>query len=143
MPDDKPFMAWIDHLPEVGDPIRNARSKLQAMAAQAADLEQQAAALQAQMRVGQVDLLARVMKQWTLADLQSAANAADSADPLALARMQIDDDELRVKLQPMDGWHLASEALQAFGGAGVIRQHNLLSTASESERLVTLKRLLG
>ena len=33
-----PFMAWHDHLPEVGDPLRSDRAKLQELAEQAAEL---------------------------------------------------------------------------------------------------------
>lgn len=137
-----PFMAWLDHLPEVGDPLRLDRAKLQELAEQATELERSAAALRARVHSGQTELVIRTMKHWTLADIQTAAVAADRADPKTVARAQVQDEALRARLYPLDGWHLASEALQAFESAGVIRQHNLMSTASEEERLQTLARVL-
>ena len=135
------FMAWIDHLHEVGDPIRRERSKLYELVEQANELERHAAALLVKARAGQAELLSAVMKRWSLAEIQSAAQAADRMDPAALARAQLDDPCLQQALAPLDGWHLASDALRAFE-AGVIRQHNLLSTATDDERKQTLARLV-
>ena len=70
------FMPWVDLLPEVGDPIRNERNKLAAKLAEAEELERQAAALRAAVREGRAALLDRVMKQWTLHDIEQAATAA-------------------------------------------------------------------
>jgi hypothetical protein len=91
------------------------------------------------VRAGQTELLTKAMKLWSLAEIQAAAQAADRADPMTLARAQVEDAALRA----LDGWHLASEALQSFETAGVIRQHNLLSTASDEERAQTLARVLA
>jgi hypothetical protein len=142
MPADLSFMAWVDHLPEVGDPIRRERAKLQELAEQVAELERHAAALRVQVRAGEVKLVLKASKHWTLADVQAATEAADRADRLALARAKVEDATLRACLQPLDGWHLATEALQAFE-AGVIRQHNLLDAASDEERSQTLARVLA
>ena len=57
-----PFMPWIDHLPEVGDPIRKERAKLLEVAEQAAELERHALALRAQVEAGQAVLLTKVMQ---------------------------------------------------------------------------------
>ena len=70
------FMPWVDLLPEVGDPIRNERNKLAATLASAEELEKQAAALRAGVREGRAALLDRIMKQWTLHDIEQAATAA-------------------------------------------------------------------
>jgi hypothetical protein len=136
-------MAWIDYLPEVGDPIRRDRAKLHELAEQAAELERHAVALRGLVRAGQAELLAKVMRRWTLADIQSAAQAADRADPVTVARAQVEDAALRERLRSLDGWHLASEALQAFDDAVVIRQPNLLGSATEEERSQTLARVLA
>ena len=140
---DTPFMPWLDHLAELGDPLRRDRAELLAIAQQAIDLERRALALRARLAVGQSALLQRVMKHWTLADIQAASDAAGRADPLAAVRDQVDDAALRGCVRALDGWHLAAEALQAFDQAGVIRQHNLLSTATDDERRQTLARVLA
>lgn len=140
---DTPFMPWIDYLPEVGDPIRNERAKLRELACEAFELERTAAAQLAKVRAGQAELLAKAMRLWTLAEIQKAAQAADRADPMFSLRAQVEDDALRERLQLLDGWQLASDALQVFKTAGVIRQQNLLSTASDEERMQTLARVLA
>ena len=140
---DTPFMPWIDHLPEVGDPIRRERAKLLELAEQAAELERHAAAVRALVQSGQAELMTKVMKHWTLADIQSAAQAADRLDPAARARAEVDDTPLRERLQQFDGWQLASEALTTFQAARVIRQEDLLTSATDAERRRTLERVLA
>lgn len=140
---DTPFMPWLDHLAELGDPLRRDRAELLAIAQQAIDLERRALALRARLAVGQTALMKRVMKHWTLADLQTASEAASHANPLAVLRDQVDDPPLRERMRALDDWHLAAEALQVFDQAGVIRQHNLLSTATDDERRQTLARVLA
>ena len=82
---DAPFMPWIDHLVKVGDPIRNDRAKLREVAEQAAELERHAAALRGQVTTGQANLLMKVMRHWTLADIQVAAEQAEQPElPAAL-----------------------------------------------------------
>lgn len=139
---DVPFMPWIDHLPEIGDPIRRDRAKLCELASEAAELERHALALRAQVQAGQVELLTKTMRHWTLADIQTAAEAANRSNPMASAKAKVADATLRGRLELLDGWHLAAEALQTFELAGVICQHNLLSTASDEERRQTLARVM-
>jgi hypothetical protein len=116
MPGDTPFMPWIDHLHEVGDPIQKERGKLHELAQRAVDLER---------------------------DIQDASEKVRNLDPMAAIRAQVDDGALRERINALDGWHLASEALQIFDQAGVLRQHNLLSTATEEERAQALGRVLA
>lgn len=143
MSTEAPFMAWIDHLHEVGEPIRCQRAKLLELAQEAAELEWHAAALRARLATGQTELLRQVMRHWTLADIQAAAEAARRAHPVDEARAHIEDTTLRAAVANLDGWHLASEALRAFHDAGVLRQHNLLNTATDEERLQTLQRVVA
>lgn len=137
-----PFMPWIDHLPEVGDPIRKERAKLLEVAEQAAELERHALALRAQVEAGQAVLLTKVMQHWTLLDIQRASEHAESRSPNAVLLRHIEDHKLRDELRKLDGTHLAAEALKAFHDGGVIGQHNLLSTASDDERRAALERVL-
>ena len=139
---DIPFMPWIDHLPEVGDPIRKDRAKLLEVAEQAAELERHALALRAQVAAGQTVLLTKVMRNWTPSDIQHASECAESRCPNAVLLCQIDDRKLRDELRKLDGTHLAAEALKAFHDGDVIGQHNLLSTASDAERRAALERVL-
>lgn len=53
------------------------------------------------------------------------------------------DAQLRAALALLDGEHLAAQALLAFCQGAVIRQHNLLSTATDEERRATLNRLIS
>lgn len=137
-----PFMPWIDHLREVGEPIQKERGKLRELAQRAVDLECEACALRDQVAMGQAALLLKAMKHWTLADIQDACERVRGVDSAATIRTQVDDGALRERINALDGWHLASEALQIFDEAGVLRQHNLLSTATEEERAQALGRVL-
>lgn len=139
---DTPFMPWIDHLPEVGDPIRKERAKLLEVAEQAAELERHALALRAQVEAGQAALLTKVMQHWTLQDIQRASDRADSQNHSAALLRHIDAHKLRDALRKLDGTHLAAEALRAFHEGEVIGQHNLLSTATDDERRAALERVL-
>lgn len=143
MPGDTPFMPWINHLHEVGDPIQKERGKLRELAQRAVDLEREACALRDQVAMGQAALLLKAMKHWTLADIQDACEKVRDIDPVATIRAQVDDSALRERINALDGWHLASEALQIFDQADVLRQHNLLSTATEEERAQALGRVLA
>lgn len=128
---------------EVGGPIQRERAKLQELAQRAVDLEREACALRDQVAMGHAALLLKVMKHWTLADIQDACEKVRHIDPMAAIRAQVDDSGLRERINALDGWHLAAEALQIFDQAGVLRQHNLLSTATEEERAQTLGRVLA
>lgn len=134
------YMPWVDLLPEVGDPIRNERNKLAATLAEAEELERQAAALRAAVQEGRAALMGRIMRQWTLHDIQQAASAAgDGGRPFPAGF--VNDDSLREALRALDGAPSPLEVLQAFHAGRVIRQHNLFSTATEEERRATLHRL--
>lgn len=142
MPTEPAFMPWIDKLHEVGEPIRRRRAELEELAREAAELEWHAASLRTKLAEGEAELLQAVMRHWTLADIQAAAEAVRCADPLTPAREQINDTALRGAVARLDGWQLASEALRVFHDAGVLRQHNLLSSATDDERLQALERVL-
>lgn len=134
------FMPWVDLLPEVGDSIRNERNKLVAKLASAEELEKQAAALRAGIRAGRVARLDRIMKQWTLHDIEQAATAAaDRGQPFPLGVVK--DVELREALRALDGAPSPLKVLQAFHAGRVIRQHLLFSTATEEEQRATLRRV--
>ena len=138
--DQPPFMPWVDHLPEVGDPIRRERAKLVEAAQEAIELERHAAALRVQVAAGQSRLLQRVMGYWTLADIQLACEAADRDDAAGAQRARVADPALREQLRTLDGWHLGIEALRAFH-AGVILRPDLLTTGTDEERLQALVRV--
>ena len=137
------FSAWIEHLPAVTDAIRAERDKLLSIATEAAELEQRALALRRKVGKGQTALMLRVLQEWTLEDIQNASAASADAD--APLRASVEDPGLRDRLTLLthDGMHLGVEALQVFDEARVIRQHNLLSTASDNERRETLGRVIA
>lgn len=117
---DVPFMAWIDHLHEVGEPIRKDRSRLLDLAEQAAELERHALALRAQVAAGQAELLAKVQRSWSAEEI-ARARARDcdreraGRDGFDLASLSGPEGErLRRALNGLDGTHLAVQALQAF-----------------------------
>lgn len=122
MNNNHPFMPWIDHLPEVGDPIRAERTRLRENADMALELERKAAAMRAVVEQGKAKLLTMVMKNWTLADIQEASEAASRRHPVRQTFNDVEDLALRECLRTLDGKHLASEALQVFQDAGVIRE---------------------
>lgn len=142
MHSEPPFMAWIDELPELGDPIRRERETLHQLAKEAATLERHATTLRHQLAGGQRALLLKVMKHWTLADIQTASEVADSRHPMAGARASVRDPELRKLLHSLDGWHLASEALLVFHDAAVVGRQDLVSTGCEEDCRQALSRVL-
>jgi hypothetical protein len=139
---DGDFMGWIDALPEVGDPIRKERAKLQQLAEQATELERHALALRGQVRAGQAALGERVARNWATHDIEAAQSAARRARSLARSPAAELDVQLRRELDALDGAHLAAEALQAFHAGGVMRQANLLSTATDEERRAAVVQVL-
>lgn len=134
-------MPWIDKLPEVGDPILQERERLQTLAYDAQALERKALALRSQVEVGQAALLQRVTKEWTLLQIEQASNAANKDSLRAQLIDQVGDHRMREALRRLDGFHTAAEALRCFKRAGVIRAHNLCSTANEQELRDTAQRL--
>jgi len=135
------FMTWVDHLPEVGEPIRKERDRLATKLHEAYLLERRAAHLLAEARAGELDLLATVARKWSLFEIESAGRRA-GVERRALALATVRDDALRVGLQLVDDHLTASEAVRIFGQADVIRSGTLLH-ASEPERLATLDRVIA
>ena len=139
-------MNWICKLSEVGDPILAARARLDHLAQEAHKLEALALAMREQLVAERTGLRLRVAKHWSAQDIalaQAAAAPAPRQRPCeAFLLDTVDDPVMRAHLSRLDGSHLAAEALIAFHAAGVLRQHNLLSTASTVERSDTLLRVL-
>jgi hypothetical protein len=138
------FMPWIDFLPEVGTPILAERDRMAGVLAEADQLEQQAAALRAGVRWTRADLFDRIAKKWTLFDIETAARRAgnDGNDGQRLPVDFVTDPKLREALRALDGGLFPLAALQAFERGQVVRQHNLLSTATDAECRETLNRVL-
>ncbi len=143
MPADNVFMSWLDCLPGVDESIQRERAWLRDLAREATELERQTLDLRAHLAGGQTELLARVMKHCTLADIQAASEAARRVDPLDALLDQVEDGALKERMRTLDGWHLAAEALQVFDQAKVIRQHDIMTAASDAERLQTLARVVA
>lgn len=135
------FMPWVDCLPEIGQPLLNERDKLAGVLAEADRLEQQAAALRANVSTGRADLFDRIAKKWTLFDIESAARRA-GIDGRPFPVGVVSDPKLREALRALDGGLFPLAALQAFERGQVVRQHNLLSTATDAECRETLNRVL-
>lgn len=142
MRDEPLFMPWVLRLPELGDPIRQEHARLHDLACRAAGMERHALALRAVLASRRAALLERIMANWTLGDMQRAADAACRCDTVPEPTCCVEDFALRLKLQSLDGWQLASEALQLFDVADVLGQHNLLSTATDDERRQAIARVI-
>ncbi|HEP8974312.1 TPA: stable inheritance protein KleA [Pseudomonas aeruginosa] len=138
----KEFMAWIDKLPEIGDPIRRERSRLLEIAEQAAELDRHAKALRDQLRQGQLTLLNRVMQHYSLGEIEAAERQSSQDDATAALLRSMQDGQMRTALQGMDGHQPAIEALIAFRNGAVLRHPDLLNSASDEERRNTIKRLI-
>lgn len=136
------FMPWIDKLQEIGDPIRRERSRLLEIAQQAAELDRHAKALRAQLKEGQLTLLNRVMKHYSLGEIEAAERQSSQDDATAELVRKMEDGKMRAALQGMDGHQPAIEALIAFRNGAVIRHADLLNGASDEERRNTIKRLI-
>lgn len=135
------FMPWVDFLPELGDPIRSERNRLADMQDRADALEKQAAALRADLKSGRASLLAKIAVGWHSREIASATRAAgDHLRPTSLNF--ITDHALRAMIITLDGGSTALDVLNVFRLGQVIRQHNLLSTATDTERRATLNRVL-
>lgn len=140
---DVEFMAWIDALPEVGDPIRKERAKLLQLAEQAAELERHALALRAQVLSGQAALADRVARHWPASDIEAAHQKALNARRAARPAAGGVGGHLRDALDALDGAHLAAEALQAFDSGRLLRQANLVSTATHEARHAALAEVMA
>lgn len=136
------FMPWIDALPEVGDKIRTTRDVLASKLAQADALEHQAASLRAEVKIGRETLIIHIMQQWTHLDLGAAAGAAGERQVNSLPLSCIQDDQLRAAIRSLEGLQSPLDALALFEQE-VVRQHNLMSSATDAERMATLQRALN
>jgi hypothetical protein len=135
------FLPWVDMLAEVGSPIIKQRDQAAALLAEADALERQADELRRAAVAARAPLLERVMKNWSLAELEQAANRAESiTHPVPLHC--IEDAELRNAIRALEGTQGPLDVLRLYNQK-VIRQHNLLSTATEDERRATLARALN
>ncbi len=135
-----PYMPWLDRLPEVGTPLLDKRDELARKLDEARALEAQAAALRDSVKEGRAELLARLMTTWSLAEIQAAYDRTESQlYPVPLAT--VNDAELRACISAHEGQASMHDALNLFG-TQVVRQHNLLSTATDTERRATLARAL-
>lgn len=137
----KKFMPWVDLLPEVGDPIRSERDKLAATLAEADALEVRAAELRRAAITARGPLLARALTLWSLAELEDAGNRAEAITHPVPLRC-IEDYELRDAIRALEGAQGPLDVLRLFSQK-VIRQHNLMTTATEDERSATLHRALN
>jgi len=133
-------MPWIDQLSEVGDKITHERNRLAELLAKAERLEKDAGAIRAEVKADRAALVGKVAEHWSLGEIERAANAATQSLPVALAC--VEDERLRSVLMALDGGASAFDLLRAFREAGVIRQHNLLSTATAQEQRATIQRVL-
>ncbi len=135
------FMPWVDFLPEIGTPILKERDKLAGVLSEADRLEQLAATLRESVRDGRAELFDGIAKRWTLFDIESAARRAGiNGQPFPDGA--VTDPKLREALRALDGGLFPLAALQAFESGQVVRQHNLLSTATDAECRETLDRVL-
>lgn len=135
------FLPWVDMLAEVGSPIIQQRDKAAALLAEADALERQAAELRRAAVAARAPLLERILKNWSLAELEQAANNAERiTHPIPLHC--IEDAELRNAIRALEGAQGPLDVLRLFNKT-VIRQHNLMSTATDAERRATLIRALN
>jgi len=135
------FMGWVQHLPELGDPVRSERARLVAKLNEAHLLERRASQLVAEARAEAQLLLSTVARNWSLFEIESAGRRA-GVERRSLGLATVRDDELRKALQQLDEHLTAGEAVRVFGAADVLRQESL-HHASDAERLAALDRLLA
>lgn len=93
-----PYMPWIDHLPEVGEPITKDRDRLAERLAEARRLELQAEALRAEVIRESTTLFDRVAGQWSGQDIAKAHTKAEAAES-ALTPWFVADPALREQLR--------------------------------------------
>lgn len=108
------FLPWIDHLFEVGDRIRKLRAHALETAAEAASLELHAARLRLRVDLERVEIRDAVERHWSPADIQGAFKIAELRSGHFRQLRAVPDAPLAQALEPLDGTHLASEALAAF-----------------------------
>ena len=134
------LMAWIQNLPEVGDPIRRKRDGMVAKLNEAYLLERRAAQLVEEARADERELQASIARQWSELEIAHARRGIVECRALALATVR--DPGLREGLQALDHHLTASEAVRVFGAADVI-QTGTLHSISEPERLAMLDRVIA
>ncbi len=135
------FMSWVSLLPEVGGMMINDRNRLTEKLARAEELEKEAAELRDEVRDGRRVLMERIKKGWTKKEIEKAQKAAATSGEQSPCSF-IADEEVRQAIGDFDGSLSPLEVLQCFREGRVIRQYNLMSTATDEERRAALKRVL-
>lgn len=135
------YMPWVDLLTKVHQPILYQRDRIADILELADSLEARAAGLRKDAQRARALLLIRLLKTWSQSEVKEAAHRAESmTHPIPLHC--IEDAELRGAIRALEGAQSPLDVLNLFH-AQVIRQHNLLSTATEAERNDTLRRALN
>ena len=132
------YMPWVDELTEVGAPIRKERDAILAGLVEAEQLEKKAATLRAAMETRKAAFLVRVKTLWNAEEVKAAQEATEHLThdvPLFC----VDDEALRRDVQCLEGLASPLEVLRLYG-RHVVKQHNLMTTATAAERLETLRR---
>lgn len=135
-------MTWIDLLPNVDRSLLLDRDRLALKLTQACALEKHAAMLRAGAKVARALLIEQIVNRWPLQDIENAARASGECLEPFPEGYTPPDPFLRDLLRDLHVSASALDVLRAFAGGQVIRQHNLLSTATEEERRETLSRVL-
>lgn len=108
------FLPWIDHLFEVGERIRRLRAKALETAVEAVGLEQHALGLRRHVHTDLKEIDAAVARNWTEAEVSAARQCAELRSVHLRQLRAVDSASLARALAPLDGTHLASEAMSAF-----------------------------
>lgn len=134
------FMPWVDLLNHVDQPILNERDRLAKLLEAADTLEVQADQLRKDAHRARAVLLLHVTKNWSMDEMRAALRQAESLIHL-IPLQNIEDADLRDAIRSLEGIQSPIDVLNLFQ-AHVIRQHNLLSTATDAERIEALRRAL-
>ncbi|MFN7570461.1 MAG: stable inheritance protein KleA [Betaproteobacteria bacterium] len=137
-----PFLTWIGLLANLHPATRAERERLRGLAHEALRFEARALALREELGRGRTALEEHIAQHYGAEQIGHAKERAGAADLPAQLRAGIDDPMLRGALAGMDEYQLGAEAVLAFYRGRVLRQHNLMSTATDAERLATLGRVL-
>lgn len=137
-----PFLTWVGLLANLDPATRAERERLRGLAGEALRLEARALALRVELGRGRAALDERIAQNYSAEQIGHAKERAGGSDLPAQLRAGIGDPVLRGALVGMDEYQLGAEAVLAFYRGRVLRQHNLMSTATDAERLETLGRVL-
>ena len=113
------FLPWIDHLFEVGERVRRLRAKALETATEAVVLEQHALGLRRHVHAACKEIDAAVERNWTAAEVSAARQCAELRSVHLLQLRAVDSAALARELAPLDGTHLASEAITAFSAVAL------------------------